>query len=127
MLKDGTIEHTLLTAFGVESNWIAIAPVLVAIALAVWLAAMATPATRLGGLRAPLVLLGAWVVVAIVGPSVAGRPVEPLDGDPGAVTGVCVAAAVSVLALLWIRYRERRAELAASQPISGELALGERT
>src|SRR4029078_5853387 len=37
-LADGDFEHTLLTALGVHDGWTAILPVLLACALAVWLA-----------------------------------------------------------------------------------------
>ena len=48
-LGQGSLEHTLLTAFGVTNAWLAILPVLAALASAVVFAALATPSVRLGG------------------------------------------------------------------------------
>ncbi|MGH2957302.1 MAG: hypothetical protein ACRDL6_09940, partial [Solirubrobacterales bacterium] len=45
---DGRLEHTLLTALGVSNAWLAIAPVLAALAASVLLAARATPRTPVG-------------------------------------------------------------------------------
>jgi hypothetical protein len=127
MLGDGTLEHTVLTLIGVHDSWLAILPVLAAIALAIGFAAAATPSTPLGDIRPALAALAGWSVVAIVGPSLAGQPVEPLQGDAKAVLGVAVATAVSALALLVLRYRERAAERAEAKAVSGELAVGEPT
>ena len=63
-LLDGSLEHTLFTAFGVTDAWLAAIPVLAAIAAAIVLAVRATPATALGDLRPAIAALGAWVVVA---------------------------------------------------------------
>ena len=50
-LGSGTLEHTLLTVLGVRNGWLAIAPVLAAVATAIVFAALATPRTRLGNVR----------------------------------------------------------------------------
>jgi hypothetical protein len=125
MLNDGTLEHTLLTVVGVHNSWVALLPVLLAIGAAVGFAAMATPRTRIGDVRPALATLGIWAVVATVGPTIAGEPVEPLDGGPSALFGVAIAAAASASTLAVLRYRERRVERSRSEPITTELALGE--
>lgn len=127
MLGDGTLEHTVLTTLGIESNWVAIAPVLLALAAAVWLAVAATPATRLGAIGPAAAALAGWVVLAVVGPSIAGQPVEPLQGDAVALLGVGVAAGLSAVVLAALRYRERRGEVPPAERLTGELALRERT
>ena len=45
-LGDGTLEHTLLTVLGVHNGWLALAPMLAAVATAIAFAAMATPRTQ---------------------------------------------------------------------------------
>jgi hypothetical protein len=126
MLNDGTLEHTLLSVVGVSNSWVAVMPVLIALAAAVGFAAAATPRTRLGDIRPALAALVAWVVVATVGPTIAGEPVEPLDGSPSALIGVAIAAATASTVLIALRYRERRQDASRADPITGELALGER-
>jgi hypothetical protein len=127
MLGDGTLEHTLATVLGVHSNWIAVVPVLLAIAAAIALAVAATPRTELADIRVAIAALAGWAVVAIVGPSIAGQPVEPLQGDGKAMIGVAVAVGVAGLTLAALGYRGRRRESEPSGAIRAELALGERT
>ena len=97
---------------GVQNGWLAIAPVLAAVATAIVFAALATPRTRLGSVRPALAAVLGWAVVSIVGPSVAGDPVTPLGDGPAALSLIAVAVAASLTALLALRYRERRAERA---------------
>ena len=111
-LGDGTLEHTLLTVLGVQNGWLAVAPVLAAVATAIVFAALATPRTRLGSVRPALASVLGWAVVSITGPSVAGDPVTPLGDGPGALSLIAVAVVASLTALLALRYRERRAERA---------------
>ena len=59
-LGQGSLEHTLLTAFGVTNAWLAILPVLAALASAVVFAALATPAVRLGGVAPAMYAVLAW-------------------------------------------------------------------
>ena len=51
-----------------------------------------------------------WVAIAVVGPTVAGDPITPLDGGPAALTLIAFSAALSMGTLLALRYRERRSE-----------------
>ena len=90
-LRHGELVETVLTRLGVDSAWLAVAPVVLLLGLACVLA-LASPSR--GGTRAdaPLLagLLGAWVVVAAAAPDL--RPA----GDEGTVEGT---VAVSMLAL----------------------------
>jgi hypothetical protein len=115
-LVDGSLEHTLLTAFGVTSAWLAVFPVLAALAGAVAFAARATPRVRLGSVRAALYAVLAWSVIAVVGPTLAGDPVPPLDDGP-ALALVGAAAATSALVLLVLRRREGRRAQAGERPL----------
>jgi len=126
-LRDASLEHTLLSALGVTDAWLAVAPVLVAAAAAVVLAALATPATRIGDVRPALAAVLGWAVIAIVGPSAAGDPITPLSGGRETVQLIAVAVAGSVATLVALRYRERRAERAGAQLPGTEPLLGERT
>ena len=112
----GSLEHTLLTAFGVREAWVAIAPVLLAMLAALVLAVVATPRTRIGDVRPALAATLAWAIISIFGPELAGDFVVPLDGDRDAVKLVVLAAGASVLTLLVLRYFERRAERAGRSP-----------
>jgi hypothetical protein len=102
------LEHTLLTVLGVQNGWLAVAPVLAGIGAAIVFCALATPHARLGPIWAAMGAVGTWVVLAIVGPSISGDPLTPLDGDPAALTLVAGAALVSAVTVLALRYRERR-------------------
>jgi hypothetical protein len=120
-LGDGTLEHTVLTVVGVHDAWLAMAPVIAAVLFAVVLAARATPRVRLGDVRPAVAAVIGWVGIAVVGPTVAGDPITPLDGGPAALTLVAICAALSVGTLFALRYRERGSEpapepLVASAP-----------
>ena len=112
-LGDGTLEHTLLTVLGVQNGWLAIAPVLAAVATADRLRGAwrhHAPAWGTSGRRSPRVL--GWAVVSIAGPTVAGDPVTPLGDGPAALSLIGGRRGGSMTALLALRYRERRAERA---------------
>jgi hypothetical protein len=109
-LAQGSLEHTLLTAFGVTNAWLAILPVLAALAAAVVFAALATPAVRLGSVAPAMYAVAAWSVVAIAGPTIAGDPITPLDDGSAALVLVAAGLAASLLTLLALRYRELRAD-----------------
>ena len=113
MLSTGNIEHTLLTAAGVTSPWLAIAPVLVAVLAAALLAARATPLARLDPIGPALGLVGAWALVSALGPTIAGDSVTPLEGGEQALLLVAGAAAASALVLVAIGWRGRRRQPAA--------------
>ena len=79
-LADGQLEHTLLAVLGVESNWVALAPVVLAVA--------ARGRVRRGGdalaaarprddLRLALAALGGWAVLFTVGPTITQRRRDP--------------------------------------------------
>jgi hypothetical protein len=109
-LSDGMLEHTLPTVLGVSDPWLAVVPVLLAVAAAVGFAAVATPRTPLGNLRPALTATLAWVVVAVAGPTLAEDPVTPLSGGWESVQLIALAAATSAATLLLLGYRERRSE-----------------
>lgn len=113
MLTTQNIEHTLLSAAGVTSPWLAIAPVLVAVLAAALLAARATPLERSDPLAPALGLVGAWALVSAVGPTIAGDRVTPLDGGGQALFLVAGAAAAATLALVAFGWRARRAQPAS--------------
>jgi hypothetical protein len=120
-LRTGNLEHTLLTALGVGDGWLAVLPVLGAIAIAAGFAAVATPRTRFGGLVPFLAALAAWAAASAVGPTLAGDPVTPLDEGGKALQLVALGIVASVLTLLVLRHRERRQEPApAPLAIAGE-------
>ncbi len=109
-LGNSQLEHTVLSVVGVHNGWLALAPLLGAIAAAIALAAMATPQTRLGDVRPALAALLGWTVIAVVGPTVAGDPITPLSHGRAALTLVAIAVAASVTTLATLRRLEVRAE-----------------
>ncbi len=115
-LGNGSFEHTLLTVLGVNSSWVAILPVVAAVAAAITFAALATPSTSLGNIRPALVALLGWSFVAVVGPSIAGDGGTPVNGGTEIVGMVLVAVVASTATLLVLSYRERRGERAGQLP-----------
>jgi hypothetical protein len=128
MLFSGDLEHTPLSALGVHQGWLAMAPVALALVATVVLAARATPRLQLGPLKFAVLAAAAWVVVALVGPGIAGDPVTPLDaaGDE-TIELIALSAVLALATIAVLRYRERRtpataASVAAPVPAT---ALGE--
>lgn len=73
-IAEHNFQHTLLSAFGLNNGWIAIAPVLIAFGVAIWLAVKATPAVDVRPhLRRAWYALGGWFVLAM--------GVSPLFGE----------------------------------------------
>ena len=124
---DGELEHTLLTAFGVHNAWLAILPVLLALAAAVAFAARATPRIRVEELRGPLALLFGWAALAAVGPTLAGDDVTPLSGGGRTLALIAAGTLASTLTLCALRYREWRAERTSPAITVGSPVLGERS
>jgi hypothetical protein len=119
------LEHTLLTALGVELNWLAILPFLAAVGGAIALAVAATPRSRVESVRPALIALSGWVVVAVLGPVVVGDDVTPLSGGAPTLWLIGSGALLSAGVLLALRGRRR------PQPAEGPVAvpapaLGER-
>jgi hypothetical protein len=125
-LGSGALEHTVLTVLGVHNGWLAVAPLLAAVAAAIAFAALATPRLRIGDVRPALAALLGWAVASVVGPSVAGDPVTPLGDGPAALTLVALALAASLTTVLALRYRERRADRATERRIAPGPPVGER-
>jgi hypothetical protein len=124
----GDLEHTVLTPLGVTDPWLAIVPVLAALAAAVAFAARATPRAPVGALRPAMLALSAWGLVSIVTPSIAGDPDPPLGGGAATLGLVVAAACASALTLLLVRYLERRGGAAAEQraPLGRAVEVGDR-
>jgi hypothetical protein len=132
-LWDGNLEHTLPTVLGVSNAYVAIVPVLAAVAAAIVLAFRATPATRIGDLRIAFAAVIAWIPIAVLGPAVAGDEVRPLDGDPNMLYLIGIAATAALAALALVRLRsgpgnevedDQPGELAAADAESGDGRLG---
>ncbi len=123
-IREGNLEHTLLTALGVHSAWIAIAPVIAAVGASVLLAIRATPSSPVSDLRLGLIALAAWLAIAVLGPSVAGDLVKPLDGDPNMIYMATFGAALSLGALAVLVRRRGRGQQLVDHP-AGQLAAGE--
>ena len=114
-LVDGSLEHTLLTAFGVTNAWLAVLPVLAAVGSAIAFAARATPRTSIGRLRPALYAVFAWSFVSIVGPTIAGDPITPLNHGSPALALVAAATVASVTTLVVLSYRDLRPDRRARQ------------
>jgi hypothetical protein len=130
-LADGRLEHTLLSVLGVESNWVAVVPVLLAVIGAAWFAVRATPAGSVAAgfdIRLALAALAGWIAISALGPTLAEEPVTPLDGSPEALLVVGVGALAALAALIVLGYRgraARRSDRDARSASTGELALGD--
>jgi hypothetical protein len=126
-LADGRLEHTLATAFGVHSNWLAAVPVLLFVAMGVGLAFAATPRTAVldRDLKLAVGALAGWAAVAVLGPSVSADPMTPLE-DPTALWLVAGGAAASAAALALLRRRRGR-ESPEPVAVRGDLAFGDQS
>jgi hypothetical protein len=129
-LRQGVLEHTLLTVFGVQPNWIAILPVLLALLAAFAFAALATPAPRALATRdlaTAVAAVGAWVVVATFGSSLTGEFNTPLDGSVSSLVliGAGAVAGLVAVAALWRALPRRRG--AQGSAVTAELAFGDRS
>jgi hypothetical protein len=126
-LGSGALEHTLLTVLGVHNGWLAAVPLLAAVGAAIAFCALATPPLRIGDVRPAMAALFGWAAVSIVGPSVVGDPIVPLDDGRAALTLVAFAVAASATTLLVLRYRERRVARASEPLVPPPSPVGERT
>jgi hypothetical protein len=111
--SDGNFQHTVLSLFGLDNGWLAVAPVLVAFAVAGLVAVRSAP-VRLGHQRlaAVGVLAGWWLLAAVLAPKIgeqviAGRVVGPigLTDHRGHTTLVLVALAAAGLSLAFGAWR----------------------
>jgi hypothetical protein len=109
-VRERFFEHTLFGVLGVGTPWLSIAPVLALIAAAVALAAVATPATRIGDIRPALAAAFGWALLSFLGPTISGDAVTPLDGGRETVSAIAIGAAAAAVTLIALRYRERRSE-----------------
>jgi len=119
-LAAGSLEHTLLTALGVTNAWLAVVPVLAAVAAAIAFAARATPRLPLGSVAPALYAVLAWGLVSIAGPTVAGDPITPLSHGAPALILVAAAVTTSLAALFALRHGERHAEGAHGRIVVAE-------
>jgi hypothetical protein len=126
-LVDGQIEHTFLAMLGLESNWIALAPVLLAMAAALALAVAATPWPRpaAADLRLAAAALVGWAALFVLGPQITNDPVTVIDGGAGALWLVLISIVLAAAAVAALRYRRPGPEPDA--PLRRDLALGEPT
>jgi hypothetical protein len=122
-LGDGSLEHTVLTAVGVTNPWLAILPVLAAVAIGVLFAVSATPRTSIGPIRPAVYAVLGWSVVSIVGPTVAGDPATPLSHGSAALILVGAATATSLTSLIALRHRELRGGSAEGRVMVAEPGL----
>jgi hypothetical protein len=112
-IEDGILQHTVATAL-VSSAWLAIAPVIGAVLLAVVLAGRATPTSPIPDLRPAAAVVLAWAALAVVGPTIAGDDVQPLDGDPDALWLVGIATALALAGLVAIRVYQQLSPVTSS-------------
>src|SRR4051794_31319660 len=110
-LGEGKLEHTVLTAFGVTNAWLAVAPFLAAVVMAIVLAVRATPSLSLSDFRFAVPAVVAWACVSAVGPSIAADDISPLArGNSSALWLVAAGLVVSLTTLSVVRLREGRAQ-----------------
>jgi hypothetical protein len=139
-LSRGELEHTLLTAVGLNNAWLAVTPVLAAVAAAVVLAARATPRTPVHDLVPAFAAVLIWAGISAVGPSIAAVTDEnnlPLSGGEDALKLIAlgVAIAMATLSALALRGGVGQRDPGSSAPAGDSPApkappapaLGERT
>ena len=138
-LSRGELEHTLLTALGLSNAWLAVAPVLAAIAASIVLAARATPRTPVHDLVPAFAAVLLWAGISAVGPSIAAVADEtdlPLSGGEDALKLIALGVALAMATLSALALRGRLAHPAPGPPpppaepeseADPEPALGDRT
>jgi hypothetical protein len=123
-LVQGRLEHTVLTALGVTNAWLALAPFLAAVAIAIVLAVRATPATFFADYRLAVPAVIGWACIAAIGPSLAKYEISFLNrGNSSALWLIAAGVLLSVLTLTALRVRERRTQPKSQAP-AREPALG---
>ena len=124
-LVEGKLEHTVLTAFGVTNAWLAIAPFAAAVVTVVVLAVRATPSVSFADFRLAVPVVLAWGCVSAIGPGISGHEISPLDsGNVSALWLVAAALVLSLVTLVIVRVRERRAQRGPDLPLAREPAVG---
>jgi hypothetical protein len=132
-LVQGRVEHTVLTALGVTNAWLALAPFVAAVLIAIVLAARATPSTLFSDYRLAVPALLGWACVAAIAPSLAKYEISFLNrGNSSALWLIAAGALLSLVTLTALRIREARAQpkshARAREPVVGPgLALDEPT
>jgi hypothetical protein len=132
-LVQGRLEHTVLTALGVTNAWLALAPFLAAVLVAIILAVRATPGTLFADYRLAVPAVVGWTFIAALAPALANYEISPLNrGNQSVLWLVAAGALLSLVTLTAVRVREGRAQpksqAPAREPVLGpELALDEPT
>jgi hypothetical protein len=109
-VSDANFQHTVLSLFGLDNGWVAVAPVLIAFLAAAILAWRSAPSLRVGWTGWPV--MAAWALAAYylapkIGETViAGRVVGPVGlidhrGHGTLVGWALIATAVSLVAASW--------------------------
>jgi hypothetical protein len=110
-LVQGRLEHTVLTAFGVTNAWLAVAPFLAAIAIAVVLAVRATPGALFTDYRLAVPAVVGWAAVSALAPTLARYEIDPLNrGNMSVLWLIAAGALLSLLTLTALRVREGRTQ-----------------
>jgi hypothetical protein len=114
--------QTVATPLGAGHHWAGIAPVLLAAALAVGLAAVAT--TRVAVLRADALrgalALGGWAILAVVAPWALGAEQSVLDGDTGALRLILIFGAAGLLVTGLVSARRHAVDDRRTAPLAAE-------
>ncbi len=116
-LVQGRLEHTVLTALGVTNAWLALAPFLAAVAIAIVLAVRATPATLFADYRLAVPAVIGWACVAAIAPSLAKYEISFLNrGNSSALWLIAAGVLLSLLTLTALRVREARTQPKSQAP-----------
>ena len=130
-LVQGRIEHTALTALGVTNAWLALAPFVAAIVVAIILAVRATPATLFADYRVAVPAVLGWACISALAPTLARYEISPLNrGNQSVLWLIAAGALLSLLTITALRLREGRTQpkvqAGAPEPVVGrELAFDE--
>ena len=123
-LVQGRLEHTVLTAFGVTNAWLAVAPFLAAIVIAIVLAVRATPATLFADYRLAVPAVLGWACVSALAPTLASYEIGPFNrGNTSVLWLIAAGVLLSLLTLTAFRLREGRTQ-PTSQAAAREPSLG---
>ena len=123
--SDANFQHTVLSLFGLDNGWVAIAPVLIAFLAAAILAWRSAPSLRVGWAGWPVMAVwgfAAYYLAPRIGETViAGRVVGPVGliyhrGHGTLVGWALVATAVGLAAASWRSIKAVHDEIPADAP-----------
>ena len=98
LIGEASFENTVASVLGAGNGWLALSPLLLAVAASVALAASATPRTGMGDRRLAAAAVLGWGALAAISPAAFGKEAA-LTGDDGMLALILAGACASLVVL----------------------------